>query len=298
MNRPEIIFIMGQTATGKSAFAVEIAKELNGEIISADSRQVYKFLDVGSGKITKEEMKGIRHHMLDVANPNDTFSVAEYERLALGVIENIQSRDKLPIVVGGSGFYLQAVLWENSFAKVKPNELLRKELDDKTTEELFELLCKKDIEIANAIDSKNKRRLIRAIEIIETEGVYTKLQPKIRFKDFLVLEIDTENIDKKIEERLRLRWNGIKKEAEKLKDIVEKEKLVSLGLEYKAIAYLLENKKDEVEIYNSLLKEIKQYAKRQKTWIKSHFEKIEDDNIKRFEKHLSKDTRLFRLQTK
>jgi tRNA dimethylallyltransferase len=160
-----IIIICGPTATGKSALAVELAKQFNGEVISADSRQVYTGLDIGSAKITHEEMQGIPHHLIDVAHPNTIFTVADFQKNAQEKIADIHARGKMPIICGGTGMYIDAVIYNTTFPEVIANPGLRKELEKYSAEELFEQLQNLDPDRATEIDSQNPVRLIRAIEI-------------------------------------------------------------------------------------------------------------------------------------
>lgn len=176
MNKPKIIVILGPTASGKSDLAVQLAKKFGGEVISADSRQVYKGLDIGTGKITKKEMKGVTHHLLDVANPRKQFTVSDYTNLTNRLIRQIVKSGKVPIVCGGTGFYIDALLGKKNFPEVPPNLELRKELGEKTTEELFDILKRLDPVRATNIDSKNPRRLVRAIEICNTLGKVPSVQ--------------------------------------------------------------------------------------------------------------------------
>ena len=176
----KVIVILGQTATGKSALAVKIAKKINGEIISADSRQIYKGLDIGTGKITKKEMRGVPHHLLDVANPKKKFSVAEYQKLANSAIAEIITKGKTPIICGGTGFYIDAITKGIIFPEVPPNAKLRKTLEKKSTEQLFDMLKNFDKSRARNIKEKkeqnNKVRLIRAIEIAKALGKVPKIK--------------------------------------------------------------------------------------------------------------------------
>ena len=189
MNKPKVLIILGPTATGKSDVAVDIAKKFsayggsaagrNGaEIISADSRQVYKGMDLGSGKITKKEMRGIPHYLLDVVKPNTIFSVSKYKQLAEKAIKKIIAKNKLPIIVGGTGFYIDSISKNIELPEVKPNKKLRKRLEKKSAEELFTMLKKLSPTRAKNIDRYNKVRLIRAIEIAKTLGTIPKIKEK------------------------------------------------------------------------------------------------------------------------
>jgi len=152
------IVIVGQTATGKSALAVRIAKNFCGEIISADSRQVYAGLDIGTGKILEKKMRGVPHHLLSVANPMKKFTVTQYQKLAMSAITDIVKRGKIPVIVGGTGFYIDAITKGLVFPDVPPNAKLRKELQKKSNEELFKILTKLDLSRTKSIDAKNKVR--------------------------------------------------------------------------------------------------------------------------------------------
>ena len=170
--------ILGPTASGKSALGVKLAKKINGEIISADSRQVYKGLDIGSGKITRKEMGGIPHYCLDIFSPKKIFTVVDFKKRADKAIEEIFAKNKTPIIVGGTGLYIQAIVDNIVLPEVKPDWKLRKELEKKTTEEMFKMLKNLDPERAKNIDAKNPRRLIRAIEIAKALGKVPNLAVK------------------------------------------------------------------------------------------------------------------------
>ena len=166
----KLIVIVGPTASGKSGLAVELARIYGGEIISADSRQVYRGMDIGSGKVTKEETRGIKHHLLDVASPKRTFSAAQYQKLALKAVKQVQEKNKIPILCGGTGFYIKAVTEQTNLPTVAPDWKLRNELAKKSTDELFAILTKKDPRTAKRIERSNPRRLIRALEIVMKTG--------------------------------------------------------------------------------------------------------------------------------
>ncbi|HOK00777.1 MAG TPA: tRNA (adenosine(37)-N6)-dimethylallyltransferase MiaA [Candidatus Pacearchaeota archaeon] len=286
--KKKIIVILGPTASGKSDLAIKLAQKFNGEIISADSRQVYKGLDIGSGKIKKEEMKEIPHYLLDVASPKRRFSVSKYQKLSLKAIEKIFKKNKIPIICGGSGFYIQSVIDGIKIPEVKPNYKLRKELSKKTPDELYQMLKKLDKNRAESIDRKNSRRLIRAIEIaIELKKV-PKLEKHPLPYPVLILGIkkEKEELKKLIKKRLLKRLDeGMVDEVKNLyKNKVSFKKLEEFGLEYRYIAFYLQEKMTYDEMVKSLQKEIEHYAKRQMTWFKKDNRIIWTKNYKEAEK--------------
>ncbi|MFA5933941.1 MAG: tRNA (adenosine(37)-N6)-dimethylallyltransferase MiaA [Candidatus Paceibacterota bacterium] len=271
--KTKLIVVLGQTATGKSALAVELAKKFNGEVVSADSRQVYKRLNLGTGKVTKKEMKGVPHYLLDVASPKSMFTVTRFKKLADKAIKDIARCSKTPILCGGTGFYIEAVVKNIVLPEVKPDVELRKKLDEKSTEQLFTILKKLDPERAKNIDAKNPRRLIRAIEIASSLGnvPHLEAQPPSEYE---ILEIGTtlpdEILKSKIKKRLLERIKrGMIKEAERLHgEGLSWKRMRGLGLEYRFLADHCENKITKEEMVELLNIAIWQYAKRQKTWFK------------------------------
>ncbi len=286
--KPKVLVVLGPTASGKSDLAVELALKLNGparlasesvaggEVISADSRQVYTGLDIGTGKITKEETRGVPHHLLDVASPEKVFTVSDFKKLGEEAIKSILEKEKLPIICGGTGFYIEALLGENMIPEVPPNPELRKELEQKTAAELFDILSKLDPERSVAIDRYNPRRLIRAIEICKELGkvpeiLINKSQITNKFQILKIgIKIQNEELKERINKRLEKRIEmGMIEEAEKLHaNGLSYERMRELGLEYGALADLLENKITKEEMIARLQTEIWQYAKRQMTWFK------------------------------
>ena len=258
--KSKVLVILGPTASGKSSLAVKLAKKFGGEIISADSRQVYKGLDIGTGKITKKEMRGVPHHLLDVANPKKQFTVAEYKKLAERKIDEI----RLPIVVGGTGFYIDALTGRANFPDVPPNKKLREKLSKKSNEILFKLLRQKDPKRAKTIDPHNKVRLIRALEIVETLGKVPPVQHRVLHKKFIFVGLKSNSLDKRIYTRLVKRIPGIIRETKKLSF----KRAYELGLEYRYAALYLKKKLTKKEFVEQLFIAIRQYAKRQMTWFK------------------------------
>ena len=267
----KILVILGPTASGKSDLAVRLAKKFNGEVLSADSRQVYKSMNIGTGKITKKEMAGISHHMLDVASPKTIFDVARYQKMAHKKIAEILKRGKLPIVCGGTGLYIKAIVENPSYPDIPPDWKLREQLEKKTTAQLFAVLKKIDPSRAETIDSKNPRRLIRAIEIAKQSGQVPTVKTAPKY-DALILGIKPpqEKLKSAIEARLQKRIKqGMIAEVKKLRaQGVSWRRLEELGLEYKYAAMYLQNKIGRKEMIKTLETKINQYAKRQITWFK------------------------------
>jgi len=268
----KIIVVLGQTSTGKSDFAVEIAKQVDGEIISADSRQVYKGMDLGTGKITKKEMKGVPHYLLDIYSPSKIFTVNEFQKKTLGIIEEILARGKVPIICGGTGFYIDAVVDGNIFPEVPPNKKLREELSKKSATELLKILIKLDKNRAKNIDQNNPVRLIRAIEIAKALGKVPKINKEKSKYQFLKVGLDLppEILKDRIRVRLFARMKkGMIKEVENLhKHGTSWRRLQAFGLEYRYVSNYLQKKLNKNEMLEKLYTEIWHFAKRQKTWFK------------------------------
>ena len=282
MPRQKLIVILGSTASGKTDLSIKLAKKFNGEIISADSRQVYKGMDIGTGKITKKEMKRIPHYLLDVVLPSRKFSVAQYQKLALKNINKILKKNKIPFLVGGSPFYIYSVLESWTFPKLSPDWNLRKKLEKKSCEELFEILKKTDIKRSKDIDKKNKRRLVRAIEIAKKLGKVPLLKKEIKFDSLIIgIKKPKQEIKELIEKRLykRLKQGMIEEVRRLRKQGVSWKRLESFGLEYKWIALYLQKKIDHIGMISLLQKDTEHFAKRQMTWFKK------DKNIKWIENY-------------
>ncbi|MSR73436.1 tRNA (adenosine(37)-N6)-dimethylallyltransferase MiaA [Candidatus Parcubacteria bacterium] len=272
MVKQKLIIILGQTASGKSRLAVELARKFDGEVISADSRQVYTGLNIGTGKITGTEMRGVPHHLLDVVSPKKVFTVANFKILAEKKIDEIISRGKVPILCGGTGFYIQAIVDDFDLPKVGPNLALRKKLERQKTEKLFETLKKLDARRASEIDSQNRPRIIRAIEIAQALGKVPVLSRKKCRYDILQIGIKTEQkkLQKKIHDRLLSRIKkGMINEARLLhKRGLSFKRMHELGLEYRYLALYLQKKITYKEMLRDLANEIVKYSKRQMTWFK------------------------------
>jgi tRNA dimethylallyltransferase len=269
--QPKIIAVVGQTASGKSALAVLLAKKFNGEIISADSRQVYSGLNIGTGKITKKEMSGIPHHLLDVYNPKKRFTVDLYKKLADEVILEILSRGKLPIICGGTGFYVDAVVKNIILPNVPVNAKLRNQLSKKTSEQVYNILQKLDAQRAQTIGKFNKVRLIRAIEIAKSLGKVPQLKSEPLYNTLTIgIKVNENTLKEKIKERLLSRINqGMIKEAKDLQKAgLSWKRMDELGLEYRALSQHLQGKISKLEMIDQLNHAIWQYARRQNQWFK------------------------------
>ena len=269
---PKVIVIVGQTSTGKSDLAVKMAKRFDGEVVIADSRQVYRGVDLGSGKITKEEMKSVPHHLLDIADPRKNFSVYEFKKLAEKKIKEIIKRNKVPIITGGTGFYIDAITKGMILPNVPPNPRLRRGLEGKSTEGLTLRLKRIDPERAKNIDLKNRVRLIRAIEIAEYLGKVPKLKTSPAKYEFVKIGLlfPERILKKRIKTRLRERLR--KGMALELHALHEKgipwKRFEELGFDQKYTALYLQGKLTEVELLEKLLQANWRYAKSQMTWFK------------------------------
>ena len=265
---PKLIVILGATAIGKTGLAVRLAKEFNGEIVSADSRQIYKEMDIGTSKPTEKEIESVPHHLIDIVYPNQKFNVTIYKKMALKAIKDIQERKKVAFLVGGTGLYIKAVVDNINFPEVSPQKKLRKELETKDEKELFRIYMRLDPKGAKLIEKENKRRLIRAIEVC-----------RITKKPFW----EQRNKGKSLFETLQI---GIKLSREELKKRISKrtDMIFKLGLE-KEVKNLTKKyggspllrtigyhewfaEKGEGSIKEKIKLHTLQFAKRQMTWFK------------------------------
>ena len=271
----KVIAVVGPTSSGKTALGVYLAQKLKGEIISADSRQVYKGLNLGTGKVTKKEMAGVPHHMLDVANPKKVFSASDFKRLGEKAFDLIYQGGHTPIVVGGTGLYADVLLGRMVLPEVPPNVTLRAKLEQLTAKELFARLLKKDPERAATIEPDHKRRLVRALEIAEALGkspAKVNAMHDIDKYDVLWLGLNPglEMLEKRISKRLHDRLKaGMLKEAKKLHaEGLSYKRMKALGLEYRSMAEYLQGKITKEEMVTNLERAITNYAKRQLRWFK------------------------------
>lgn len=270
----KLIVILGPTASGKSSLAIKLARKFKGEIISADSRQVYKGMDIGTGKITKAEQKLVKHYLLDVVSPKKQFTVVDFKRYLSVAIATIRSHGKIPFLVGGTPFYIYAAIDNLQIPEVKPNLKLRKQLEKKSTKELFATLKKLDPRRAKNIDRHNPRRLIRAIEIIKSTGKPIPSLSSLRSSPsalLLGIKKPQEKLYKLIDRRLHTRLNdGMIKEVKRLlKQGITHKRLQELGLEYRFVSLYLQGHLTYEQMVEQLKNAIHKFSKRQMTWFKT-----------------------------
>ncbi|MBR3887873.1 MAG: tRNA (adenosine(37)-N6)-dimethylallyltransferase MiaA [Clostridia bacterium] len=277
--KPRVIVIVGPTASGKTSTSIEIAKELNGEIISADSMQIYKEMNIGTAKPSMEEREGITHYLMDIISPDELYNVTMYKKMAEKAIEEILAKDKLPIIVGGTGLYISTLINGIEFSEVKEDPEYRKEMqvlaESKGPNYLHDMLREVDPIAADNIDMNNVRRVIRALEIYKVTGK-TKTQldeesVKETKYDYMVYGIETPR--EKLYERINLRVDKMLEEGliEEVKSLLEKYELSKTalqGLGYKEVKAYLEEQITYDEMVEILKMETRRYAKRQLTWFR------------------------------
>ena len=298
MEKPKVIVICGPTASGKTALSIELAKKINGEIVSADSMQIYKDMNIGSAKVTNEEMQGIKHYMIDCVSPDERFSVADYKTNAKNAIEEIIKKGKTPIVVGGTGLYIDALIYEIEYKDIKIDENYRKELQEIEKNQGLEVLYKKALEIdpkaMEKISQNDSKRIMRVLEIYKATGKNkTEQEAESRLKEIpydykvFALTMDRDKLYERINKRVDIMIeNGL---IDEVKDLLEKYSefpTAMQGLGYKEVRDYLQEKITKDEMIEKIKQESRRYAKRQLTWFRKNkqtiwlnsLEKI-DDNI-------------------
>lgn len=285
--KDNLLIIVGPTSIGKSTIAVELAKLLNGEVISADSMQIYKHMDIGTAKVTTTEMDGIPHHMVGVVDPDEEFTVSDYKHLVKEHIRRINLEGKLPIVVGGTGLYINSLIYDLNFAEIPPNESLRSSYEEQIEEFGNEYLHNKlaliDPESSEKISVNDKKRIMRALEIYDSTGK-TMTEHNKNFRkmnndynlSYVALNMDRAKLYDKINNRVdAMVKKGLVQEVNKILDMGYSEELISL----QAIGYkeIISHIKDEISLEEAIelvKKKSRNYAKRQLTWFRR------DDRIK------------------
>ena len=283
----KVIVIVGPTASGKTALSIELAKKINGEIVSCDSIQIYKDMNIGSAKPTVQEMQGIKHYLIDVATPDERFSVAEYKKQAEAAIEEIILKGKMPIVIGGTGLYADSLIFGIEYPELEYDEEYRKSLEEmaKTDEGLKELYRRAkeiDEEAINKISENDRKRIIRILEIYHQTGKSkTELEIESRKNEVkydyrvFAINMDREVLYDRINKRVDLMIeNGL---IDEVKYILEKYKdfpTAMQGLGYKEVVQYLNNELTKDEMIDKIKQETRRYAKRQLTWFRKNKETI------------------------
>ena len=272
MALPKLIVILGTTACGKSGLGVELARHVGGEIVSADSRQVYRGLDLGTGKVTEEEMGGVPHHLLDVVDPNESYSVAQFQRDAYASIDDILARGKVPLLVGGTGLYVRAVAEGYVFRDSVPDPALRAELEGKSAGELYALFQAKTGRTLSGGEENNRHRLVRTLEKVLAGEDLTEAPREPRYQVLqLGMTYPREELCRRIDERLIRRLDdGMVEEVARLREEGATDAFLDgLGLEYRYILrYLTGQLPDRAALIDELGRAIKRFAKRQMVWFK------------------------------
>ena len=279
--KPKIIVIVGPTASGKTALSIEVAKKLNGEIISADSMQIYQDMNIGTAKVTKEEAQGIKHYLIDVVSPEERYTVSDFKQAAEKAIQEILNKGKVPIVVGGTGLYINSLIYGIEYPEMQFDEGYREALMQKAETEiglkaLFEQACKIDSQAMQKISSNDKKRIIRVLEIYKATGkTKTELERLSREKgvqyDYRVFGIskDREKLYNRINQRVDIMLEqGLIQEVDNLCKKYQKFPTAMQGLGYKEVVEYLNGILTQEEMTEKIKQESRRYAKRQMTWFR------------------------------
>lgn len=286
MQKEKVIVICGPTASGKTALSIELAKKINGEIISSDSMQIYKDMDIGTAKPTAEEMQGIKHYLIDFVSPDERYSVADYKKDAKKAIKEIIQKGKTPIIVGGTGLYVDSLIYEIEYQNIEFDEEYRKNLEKQVEEKGLEELYKKaqeiDSEAIKKISKNDKKRILRILEIYHATGKNKTEQEKLSRKkeveyDYLVYALDWER--EKLYERINKRVDimieqGLIEEVKKIYEKYDKFPTAMQGLGYKEVVEYLEKQITKEEMIEKIKQETRRYAKRQLTWFRKNKQTI------------------------
>ena len=282
MDRKPLIILAGPTAVGKTSLSIRLAKETGGEIISADSMQVYRHMDIGSAKITKEEMEGVPHYLVDVLEPEEEFNVVRFQQMAKEAAERIWKKGKIPLVVGGTGFYIQALLYDIDFTENDGDESYRRQLEQKASDEegaseLYEMLKAVDLKAAQEIHPRNIKRIVRALEFYHQTGKKisehneTQRQKMSPYNyAYFVLTDERSRLYERIDRRVDLMMEqGLLDEVRYLKERgVRKDSTAMQGLGYKELYAYLEGEYPLDEAVRIIKRDTRHFAKRQLTWFK------------------------------
>ena len=285
MYKPKVIVICGPTASGKTALSIKLAKQINGEIISSDSMQIYKYMDIGTAKPDEEEMQGIKHHLIDFVEPNQRYSVAEFKKDAEKAIEEILAKGKTPIIVGGTGLYVDSLMYGIEYQDIKIDEKYREQLEQRVEKEglqkLYEEAQEIDPEAMTKISPNDKKRILRVLEIYKSTGknktqqeVESRKEVKYDYKVFAI-NLEREILYEKINKRVDIMIEkGLIQEVEKLLQKYNEFPTAMQGLGYKEVVEYLQEKTTKEEMIEKLKMETRRYAKRQITWFKKNKQTI------------------------
>lgn len=281
MKKEPLIILTGPTAVGKTELSIALAKAVNGEIISADSMQVYKYMDIGTAKITKEEMQGVKHYLVDEIEPSEGFDVARFKAMAADAIGKIRKSGHIPVIVGGTGFYIQALLYDSTFEDDESDHEYRNYLqgiaDTKGAEVLHDMLKEVDPESAEAIHANNVKRVIRALEFYKSTGKkISDHNSEQRAKEspynfcYFVLNDKRETLYDRINRRVDIMFdNGLLDEVKHLSDMgLVKDDVAMQGIGYKEVFDYLEGRCDEAGLREMIKQDTRHFAKRQLTWFR------------------------------
>ncbi|MGL4989840.1 MAG: tRNA (adenosine(37)-N6)-dimethylallyltransferase MiaA [Sarcina sp.] len=291
----KLLVIAGPTAVGKTKISIDLAKKINGEIISTDSMQIYKYMDIGSAKVSEHEMDGIKHYLIDFLDPKNEFSVSEFKDLALKAIDEIRSRGKMPILVGGTGLYINSIICSMNFAQSQKDDSYRETLESLAKEKgsiyVHELLKECDIKSYKSIHPNNVKRVIRALEVFKSTGIpFSEYRSDDMYTCdydlyYYVLNMNRDTLYQRINKRVDIMIeNGLIDEVKKLKDMGLIKDMQSMkGIGYKEILMYLENEITLDEAIDAVKQGSRNYAKRQITWFKK------DPRAKFIDKDISKN---------
>ncbi len=297
--KPKVIVICGPTASGKTALSIELAKQLNTEIVSADSMQIYKDMNIGSAKPTLQEMQGIKHYMLDFVSPDERYSVADYKKQATTCIEEILKKGKIPIVVGGTGLYIDSLIYNIEYDEIEYDEKYRKELEEIAKNEGLDVLYDRakeiDPEAIKSISKNDKKRIIRILEIYKATGK-TKTEQEILSRknevpyDYKVFAInmDRQVLYDRINKRVDIMVEqGLIEEVKMISEKYKKYPIAMQALGYKEIKQYLDGNLTKEEAIEKIKQETRRYAKRQLTWFRKNKQTIWLDGMQNVQNNIN-----------
>lgn len=286
MTKPKVIVICGPTASGKTSLSIELAKKINGEIVSCDSMQIYQDMNIGSAKPTREEMRGIKHYLMDCVSPEERYSVARYKKEAEQAIEEILQKGKMPIVVGGTGLYVNSLIYGIEYSDIEIDTNYREELEETVLRQgldaLYEKALQIDPEAMKIISRNDKKRILRVLEIYHATGKTKTQQEKesrkkgVRYDyHVFVISMDREKLYDRINKRVDIMLeNGLIEEVKQLLNKYQNFPTAMQGLGYKEVKEYLDGIMTKEEMIEKIKMETRRYAKRQLTWFRKNKESI------------------------